>query len=252
MKRMRSGRTTLIVAGGCCLFESVPTARADAFEITRHDAIASGIVQFFNGAPAVSSFNVNFPGDPNFLIAGTAPSITTNSPGVLSATISAEAESRIRFYGENAMAITAQVNTSYAPSNFGGDNPGGMAAAAIASVIEFPVPGDYLFWNADMFLRDQASFDGTFHVLFQNVTRSQTLIEFTTVVDDVPGELFGQQGDLLRLTTYMNASGVAQPGSTTQYEARLQMYFMIPEPTTLALVGAGIVLVVRPRRRAVA
>jgi hypothetical protein len=146
------------------------------------------------------------------------------------------------------MRILVDFDTTYSPSLFpGGDRPGGTAEGRLSSVIEFPLPAEDVFWAYQLLIRDTVDFDGSSHVVVENLSQSRPILELTSEVSAVETRLRGQAGDIIRITSEMSGSGSAAPGVSTsrRYDADLDMVFIIPEPGSLVLLLAGLAVVSR-------
>ncbi len=124
-----------------------------------------------------------------------------------------------------------------------------MADAELSSVIEFAMPTDELHWFYELDIDDMYGppFTGATHVLIENVTRSEILVETDTSIPDVETVLQGSTGDLIRITTQMMGIGTMGPGSGREYDTDLQMRFVIPEPGTAYLFSFGALALLRFR-----
>lgn len=219
-------------------------ARGDAFNVTRKDSIGTASVQFYYGRDSDSSSG-----------GGPSASITTR-PGVLGATALASANSGVRQGvnqdGFDELEIYSELDADYLPSHFGGDNPGGLAAASMVSIIEFEIPGGPVWWNQrpTLRIRQDEGASGATYLRFENLTQSRLFFETTSPLPQMPPALLSaEEGDLLRLTIYASGSVAVPPyGAYQQYESELQMTFWTPEPSTLGMVLIGMLLA-RPLRR---
>ena len=221
---------------------TVGVARAGEITISFHEAGGSGSANLFDGGPPRSdSGSLSGATASGFLFAA----IDRTRPGSLGASAGALGSSQIfDLLDEDGIRVYVSLDTSYRPSLFGGgDNPGGMAEGSVSSVIEFIMPTEELLWAYQLRIRDsEFFFEGSTSVLFENVTQSRTLLELTTqVFPSVKTTLFGNIGDVMRITTLMSGSGSAPPGSSKEYNPTLSMTFIIPEPATLLLLALGAV-----------
>ncbi len=227
---------TAIILLTCAI--KVGAARAEGIWSWNEDFCASATANVFDGGPVMSQEGCgDVPDSPGFIIAAD----DDTRPGSLGASAMAFAESYLDAIGDT-FYVKVELLAGYFPSFLpGGDNPGGMAEAELFSVIEFEMPTDELQWFYELDIDDMYGppFTGATHVLIENVTRSETLVETDISLPDVETVLQGSAGDLIRITTQMMGSGSMGPGSGREYDTELRMQFVIPEPQTIHLLSLG-------------
>ncbi len=236
MRRLESFAGVILLG----LATNAGRAGAGEFTFSFHDASGSGCANVFDGGPELcDSGGTIGPNDSNMSFLAT----DRTQLGSLGALARAHGESRI-YDLQDFDGITVQVElfTGYIPSFFpGGDNPGGAAEGELSSIIEFIMPADELIWGYYFDVDDTIDFEGSTSILFENVTESETILTFS---DDDAGALFegilsANTGDLMRITSMMSGSGSTGPASVREYEARLSMTFIVPEPTTMLWFAIG-------------
>lgn len=223
-----------------------PGALAGPITFSWHEFSGSGWANVFDGGPPFFDGGSGSGPDTDFwgFLA-----IDLTQPGSLGASAKAKGESRITDL-DDGMSIRVELDTEYGPSFFpGGDNPGGAAEGELFSVIEFVMPLDEIFWAYQLRIDDTIDFDGSTHILFENVTQAETILETTTeIFPPIQTTLTANKGDLLRVTSTMSGGGSTGPASVREYEAFLGMVFLIPEPSALTLLLFALPVLSRRRR----
>ena len=223
-------------------------ARAGEITFSWHEFTGSGTANVFDGGPPVTQSGTISGPD----LAGALFSVSDDTrPGSFGAGATASGSSLITLL-DDALGIDVRLDTDYSSSLFGGgDNPGGMAEGSLTSVIEFVMPVDELEWIYGLGIDQRDPFDGSTSVIFENVTRSQILLNATSPVPTTQTILSAEAGDVMRLTTVMSGSGTMGPGSMKLYQSELQMIFTIPEPGTTGFIlfGVSVTIARRPRRK---
>ncbi len=122
------------------------------------------------------------------------------------------------------MQIDLEFIALYIPSfNPGGDNPGGAAEGELHSVIEFIMPTDELRWFYDLRIDETVQFGGSSHVVFENVTQGELLLDLTAAVSPtLEAVLSANTSDLMRLTTNMSGRGETAPAPLRKYVSRFR------------------------------
>ncbi len=224
-------------------------ARAGEFTFSLHEASGSGWANLFDGGPPISAQGSTFsPTDPSMSF--TAADST--QPGSLGALALAHGGSFIsQLSQEDGIHVQVELDTLYLPSLFpGGDNPGGAAKGELFSIIEFIMPLDELYWSYQLLIDEDAPFfEGTTSVVFENVTQSQTLLTLSEEVLFEEGFLSANPGDVMRITSEMSGSGSMGPGSFKKYRSTLNMFFVVPEPTTMLWLALGALVATTNNRR---
>ncbi len=227
--------TGFVLAGLLC-----GQAGAEGIWQWTHEASGSGTANVFDGGPLV------FDSDSTF---GTTDSrmsfiaVDQTFPGSMGADAMGAGRSHILPSPEDTFRFRVDLIAGYFPSVFpGGDNPGGLAEAELSSVIDFVMPADEVQWNYQLLIDQTGAFEGFTHVILENVSQSQTLLELTSEVFAVKTTLTADMGDLVRITSIMSGSGSKGPGSSKEYEVDLEMIFVVPEPGALMLMAVGVLL----------
>jgi hypothetical protein len=210
----------------------------------------SATANVFDGG-SVDSESVDFAGT-NVPGYGASASDDTQ-PGSLGASAFGKSRGRLTVLEDDTLLIRVDTIAIYHPSFLpGGDNPGGFATAEMTSVIEFAMPVDVLDWTYRLDI-DDVDFDlftGSANVVIENVTRSRVLLELSENTLPTEATLDGAMGDIIRITSIMDASGSMGPGTGRIYRAELTLLFSVPEPSTLCLMlGCTAALLTKPRRR---
>jgi hypothetical protein len=244
---MNQMRFILLFALAVCA--SGTRSGADAFNITRHDAVASAAVQLFLDPlpPRIIFGHDRSTGPEDSVVGG---SLSDSTPGgALGASVSASARSRYNLESDRLLILDG-VHPYYLPSGFGGANPGGRAAASIASVVEFRVPVPELHFSAELNIEEEPPFAGEVFVRLENVTRGTVVLSTHEALRLSLENIFpGQVGDVVRMSAFMSGGGVAPPGiGIREFQAQVAVLFVIPEPGTVLLLGAGILSVAFQRR----
>jgi len=236
------------VTFGLVLVFGAAAARANEFTFSWHEASGSGSANVFDGGPVVSGAGrAGNPMDPTM-------SFSANDStrfGSMGAIASVLGRSQIfdvpsEEFGAEGIKVLVDFRAAYFPSLFpSGDRPGGMAEASLSSVIEFEMPADEIDWLYGLRIRDTSLFSGSTNVVVENVTQSETLLTLTEEILIGEGTLSGNTGDLIRITSQMSGSGSAPAGITSSrvYTSNLGMVFLVPEPSTLALLFFGALLI---------
>ena len=234
------------LAAVALLVAVVPSPGAD-FTIVRHTISGEFMANVFDGGPPVTlSGSIDNPLS-NFMASAT----DLTRPSSFGAAAIAAGESRVYAEGQQ-MNVRVDFEAAYYPSLFPeGDRPGGRAEGNLSSIIEFLMPADEIEWAYGLRIRYTTGFSGSTSVVIENVTQSQPLLSLSSEVTWVETSLSGNMGDLIRITSSMSGSGLTPSGimSGGQYDPTLDMIFLIPEPSTLALLGVGSLVVLRGPRR---
>jgi len=235
------------VTFGLVLVFGAAAARANEFTFSWHEASGSGSANVFDGGPVVSdSTNSGGPNSPGIGFSA----VDDTGPGSSNAIASVLGRSQIfdvpsEEFGAEGIKVLVDFRAAYFPSLFpSGDRPGGMAEASLSSVIEFEMPADEIVWAYQLLIRDTSLFSGSTSVVVENVTQSETLLTLTEQMFAIKSTLSGNTGDLIRITSQMSGSGSAPAGITSSrsYTSNLGMVFLVPEPSTLALLLFGALL----------
>ena len=229
---------------------SLAGAVADAGEFTLlyHEASGSGTANVFDGGLPVSD-SVDVGGPIVSRISFLASDLTR--PSSLGAGASAAGKSRIIAEGQQ-MNVRVDFGAVYYPSHFPeGDRPGGRAEGSLYSIIEFLMPADEIEWAYGLWIDETTDFSGSTSIVIENITQAQTIVSLSSPVSGVETFLTGSAGDLIRITSDMSGSGLTPSGimSTRLYAPTLDMIFIIPEPSALALLGVGSLAVLCGPRR---
>lgn len=246
-----------LVAVGAAGFGHDPIASAQELDFHSHRAVGSGAVRVLDGGPLESaSDNTRLGGDPNNLAYD--PLITFNrtdatQTGPLGAFATVFGESRVTdLPGGFRIDVTAR--TGYTPSAMpGGDDPGAMAVVGLSSIVELVVtPQTPITWTYFLDVDDALGFDNATEVArvtVRNITAQRTLLDLRGPSETVEAVLDAAPGDFIRISTLMNTTGYVEPGDGGRsYESHMQMAFVNPEPSTLAMLAAGLWAVGRRRR----
>ena len=196
---------TLSVFGFWLSAFAASRAAAQEFSFSFHEASVSGMANVFDGGdPVFGSASTDGPTDPSML----GGAIDFTQPGVFGASAKGSGSSFI-IIDEDRLLVGVELIAAYDPSSFqGGDNPGGMAESEVSSIIEFVLPVTEVIWAYALDIDDEAQFSGSVHMVFENVTQGEILLELTEKVSpSVETTLTVQAGDLLRITTMMTGSG---------------------------------------------
>ncbi|NOT01798.1 MAG: hypothetical protein HOP29_14350 [Phycisphaerales bacterium] len=241
------------VANGDSLSGYSPAA--PVFNVTRHDVLATGAIQLFDGSPPLFASITNSDPHDSHVYAGAEiePETYEGSLTTFAGGVSRFDEYRNvpgYFHRRDVLRLQVAVAAVYWPSRPVSSSPGGMAEATVASVIEFSSPSGEVFWSYYFLVNKSPAFNGSYHAVLENVTRGEVVRDFDRPgMPGIPIALVASEGDLLRLTTSMAGDGVAGTRSREQFVSNLSLSFYVPEPTTFALVGLGMLMIVRPARR---
>ncbi len=209
-------------------------AAAEGIWFSFHEASGSGWGNVFDGGPPVTAEGATTGPDDDRMSFLAADRTQIGAHG---ATAWASGASRIIPIDDDAMQFVVDFSASYAPGLFqGGDNTGGAAAGELHSVIEFVMPVEELAWSYELRIDDTIDFAGDTHIVLENVTQGEILLDLTSKVSLVVTTLTGHPGDLLRLTSNMSGSGSTNPAPTRQYHTAFGMILTIPEPGSILLL----------------
>jgi hypothetical protein len=220
-------------------------AEADGLTFSLHEASGSASANVFDGGPPTTQTGSS--SGPFFTFG--VSDITT--PGSLGAGTSASVRSTISEGDGSFLGVQVELLAGYFPSFLpGGDNPGGTAEAELTSVIEFVLPAAEVEWTYRLRINnDQPNpFLGSTSVVVENVTRSETLIALTKETDQIVTTLYGNFGDVIRISSTMEANGSMGPGSRKIYNADFLTQFIVPEATSGTFVMALLAICSRRKR----
>lgn len=226
------------------------TARAGDIWQWTHEASGSASSNLFDGGPVISRSDQTKGFDDDDMVSFATDITVTGTSG---ASTSASTRSSVNEFKGATLNLMVNLRASYIPSfQPGGDNPGGWAEAELESVIEFVVPegeviGEYAFEISN---DHPTQFNGSSHLLLENLTQSRVILEFSEpqfTVGDI--DLEANAGDVIRLTTISQGSGSVGPGSARKYLMFAQLEFAVPEPSTLVMLGLGMLMAGSPTRR---
>lgn len=250
MNRTRCGKRAVAqsaVTLAIVLF-SACTARAGELWTWTMEGAGQGTANVFDGGPVVTSMgHTTGPHDSLLMFAAT----DRTRVGSQGATYSTGGESDVRINGD-ALTVVVKFDTTY----IGGftsqdDHTGGEGEGSLWSVIELVLPADDLTWGVQLQITDTPFFSGSSYVKFENVTQGNTLLELDSPFLNTR-TLFGSTGDVVRISSQISGQGFFPAtvliGALRSYEGFLTTWFVVPEPSTLALLAAGVALITNRRR----
>ncbi len=212
------------------------------WQITR---VASGwgTAQVFDGGPEV--FDDGDTTGPSGIV---FDAFDFTGSGASGADYSSTGRIRIGF-GKLGLGLDVDFSSTYiASSHINADRPGGRGAGKLTTVVEFVMPVDELLWEISYRIRQSPGFSGSSRVLVENVTQFVVVRDLMsdTFTDTV---LTGNEGDLIRITASMAGEGEVPAGFAFAggYSTDFSFVFLVPEPTTGALLSVGALILFRRR-----
>lgn len=156
------------------------------------------------------------------------------------------------FLTDESLRVGIDFDTGYLPGDGPqGDRPGGTGEGTMWSTVSFQMPGDALRWSTIVGIFDTSFASGSTLLTVENVTQSRLLLEISQGYSRVE-TLSGHTGDLIRVTAEITGVSNA-PGNDdiiTNYGSDISVRFtIIPEPTTAALLAAGLLCGIPQWRR---
>lgn len=219
------------------------TSRAGLFTITEHTATGQGTANVFDGGPPVTDFF-----DP-FFFGFSMLALDATQSGTQGASASASGRSLISQF-DNTLFVTASFRVVYLPAfTAGGDFTGGTAEGEMQSIVEFEMPISELTWFYVVNIDVNTGFTGVTNVVVENLTSGESLLSLSGATPETWTTLHGEVNDVIRITTNMSGSGTAPETArfVREYDTRLDMNFVLPEPSTALLLALGAPLIL-PRR----